>query len=278
MILIVDSGSSKADWVLLNKDQIFSQLKTKGINPFFQSSNEIHDLVKNTFELSQADKIENIFFYGAGCIKNQNTDIIQNGLQKYFKNAEIEVEDDMIGTARSIFGNKPGIACILGTGANSCKYDGVNIIEKVPSLGYILGDEASGAYFGKILLNNYFKNMMPKDLADKFNIEYKPAESEILNQVYKQPYPNRFLAKFTYFLSKNLNHIYVQNLLAKGFEIFIRMNIFKYNNFQNYPVGFNGSIAYHFSGILNEVAVKNKIKIDTIIEKPIDGLIRYHLK
>ena len=249
MILIVDSGSSKADWVLLNKDQIFSQLKTKGINPFFQSSNEIHDLVKNTFELSQADKIENIFFYGAGCIKNQNTDVIRNGLQKYFKNAEIEVEDDIIGAARSIFGNRPGIACILGTGANSCKYDGVNIIEKVPSLGYILGDEASGAYFGKILLNNYFKNMMPKDLADKFNIEYKPAESEILNQVYKQPYPNRFLAKFTYFLSKNLNHIYVQNLLAKGFEGFIMMNIFKYNNFQNYPVGFNGSIAYHFSGI-----------------------------
>jgi len=278
MRLIVDSGSSKADWVVVDRGITIGQFITKGINPFFQTSDEILELVKTTFNsVLIAGKIENIYFYGAGCIKNHNTSIVQDGLQQYFAAAHIEVEDDMIGAAHAVFGNNPGIACILGTGANSCKFDGSSITEKISALGYILGDEASGAYFGKILINNYFKKIMPVDLAEKFNQEYQPIEREILNIVYRQPYPNRFLAKFTHFLSKNIDHTYVKSVLASGFEAFIANNIMKYSDYNNYSVGFVGSMAYHFSEILLEVGAKHKIKIEKIIEKPIDGLVQYHI-
>jgi glucosamine kinase len=279
MILIADSGSTKTDWVSINENQVKVFYKSSGINPFYISSDEIFNIIENTFKPAKiSKKVEKIHFYGTGCIKNHNTYIVVDGLKQFFKNAEINVEDDMIGAARSIFGNNKGIACILGTGANSCKYDGSEIIEKIPTLGYILGDEASGAYFGKILINNYFKKIMPEDLSVKFNNQYQPEISNVLNKVYKQAFPNRYLAKFTHFLSENIDHPYIQYLLQSGFDAFILNNIAKYKNFENYPVGFAGSIAHHFSESLKKTCLKHQIKIEKIAKRPIEGLINYHTK
>jgi len=279
MIIIADSGSSKTDWVVIPKSERMEYLQCAGINPFFTNSEDIQNLIKITFENQHIkEKVKKIFFYGTGCIKNQNTDIIESGLRAYFKLAEIYVEDDMIGAARSIFGNRQGIACILGTGANSCKYDGTRIVEKIPALGYILGDEASGAFFGKLLINHYFKKIMPEDLSELFRIKYQPELGNILNRVYKEPYPNRFLAKYTRFLSENIKHPYSINLLSVGFDAFLSNNVAKYIDYPYFQVGFVGSIAFHFSDILISSCKKYNISIGNILEKPIDGLIQYHTK
>jgi N-acetylglucosamine kinase-like BadF-type ATPase len=279
MILIADSGSSKTDWALVENKENIKFLKSKGINPFFQSSEEVFQIVKETFGFTGlCDNIDKIYFYGAGCIKGQNSYIVEKGLMQFFDKALAEVNDDMIGAARALFFKDKGIACILGTGANSCKYDGTNIIEKISALGFILGDEGSGAYFGKQLINNYFKKIMPGDLSEKFRDEYASVEGEILNHVYKQPGANSYLARFTYFLSRNIDHRYVRELLSDGFEAFISNNISKYMDYQNYTVGFVGSIAYHFSGILESVCFKNNVTLGKIVEKPIDNLIEFHIK
>lgn len=277
MILIADSGSSKTDWALVENKEKIKFFKSKGINPFFQSSEEVFQIVKETFgHIGLSNDVEKICFYGAGCIKGHNSHVVENGLMQFFNKALAEINDDMIGAARALFGKAAGIACILGTGANSCKYDGGNITEKISALGFILGDEGSGAYLGKQLINNYFKKIMPGDLSEKFRNEYGSVEGDILNHVYKQPSANSYLAKFTYFLSKNIDHPYVRELLSDGFDAFIRNNVSKYKDYQKYTVGFVGSIAYHFSEILENVCLKNNVKFGHIIEKPINGLIHFH--
>jgi N-acetylglucosamine kinase-like BadF-type ATPase len=277
MILIADSGSSKTDWVSIDRDQSINHYKSKGINPFFQSADDIFLTIEKTFKnVILSETVDYLYFYGSGCIKNLNSHIVVNGLSKFFQKAIIEVEDDMIGTARSIFNGKSGIACILGTGANSCKYDGSQIVERIPTLGYILGDEASGAYFGKKLINHYFKKIMPKELAEKFQAQFSLELSDVLNKVYKQEYPNRYLAKFTHFLSENIQQPYIDKMLLDGFDDFIHSNIAKYEKYKEFRVGFTGSIAHHFSGILRKSGSNNNIEIAEIIEKPIDGLIKYH--
>ena len=279
MILLADSGSSKTDWALLAENKLLDFVSSAGINPFFQSEQDILQIAETTFDpLNIAEKVTSIFFYGTGCVKDLNTDVVSNGLKQFFQKAEIVVEDDMLGAARAMFGNQKGIGCILGTGANSCKYDGQNIVEKIPTLGYILGDEASGAYFGKILINNYFKKIMPDNLSDKFQIQFQPELGDVLSRVYKQPLANRYLAKFTHFLSENIYHEYIQEILLEGFREFLSRNVSKYNDYQSYPVGFVGSIAYHFSDLLKKAGQSFNININQIIDKPINGLVVYHTK
>jgi glucosamine kinase len=277
MILIVDSGASKSDWAIVKNGKVFKILQSKGISPIFHSSEYIFELVREVFlKENLVDQIDNIFFYGAGCIKGHNSDIVESGLSRYFKKSIIDTEGDMIGAARALFGKNNGIACILGTGANSCKYDGSSIIERIPTLGYILGDECSGAYLGKTLINNYFKKIMPSDISNSFKEEFNPVENDVLNKVYKQESPNRYLASFVPFLKKNLNHTYVIDLLENAFHTFISNNIAKYEYFQKYKIGFVGSVSFHFSEILKQVADKNGLNVVKILEKPIEGLIEYH--
>lgn len=277
MILIVDSGATKADWAITDKGKLSEIIQTKGISPIFQTSEEIYYLVKETFSSkAYINQVDSIFFYGSGCIKGYNSDIIEKGLGKFFPNIKIDVQSDMLGAARALFAKDEGIACILGTGTNSCKYDGTSITERIPALGFILGDECSGAYLGKALINNYFKKIMPPELAKEFEVDYQLNEKEVLDMVYNQPSPNRYLARFTHFLKKHQGHQYVQNLLNNSFQAFISNNIAKYTDFQKYKVGLVGSIAWHFSEIFNQVAVKNGIEIDKIMERPIEGLIEYY--
>jgi glucosamine kinase len=278
MKLIVDSGASKADWAFVENGKIVKTIRSSGISPIFHSSEDVFNLVSDTFSNeSLVNQVERIFFYGAGCIKGHNTEIVESGLHEFFKNLKIDVQSDMIGAARALFGEKAGIACILGTGTNSCKYDGTSITERIPTLGFILGDECSGAYFGKILINNYFKKNMPSDLAKEFMDEYKLGENEVLDRVYKQAYPNRYLASFTYFLKKHQGNPYVKKMLADAFQVFTSNNIAKYVNYRKYPIGLVGSIAFHFSGIFEQIAHKNGIKIVKILERPIEGLAEYHV-
>jgi N-acetylglucosamine kinase-like BadF-type ATPase len=173
-------------------------------------------------------------------------------------------------------GRSSGIACILGTGTNSCLYNGSEITDKVPTLGFILGDEGSGAYLGKLLMNDYFKRAVPEDLKQIMESELHLEMADVLNSVYRESYPSRYLAKFSVFLNQNRNHIYVQNLIKRSFTDFFFRNIERYNNYQNYTVNFVGSIAYHYSDLLKEVAFNRKIEIGNIIDKPINGLKKFH--
>lgn len=275
MIVIADSGSSKTDWLFRSSEEEFT-INSAGINPFFQQAEEIYTALSSIFTPTTNQKVSNVYFYGAGCIKGKTDRVVEKALQQLFPKAGIFVEDDMLGAARAVLGKSSGIACILGTGANSCLYNGRDIIDKVPALGFILGDEGSGAYLGKLLLNDYFKRAIPNDLKQKMESVLHLELADVLNAVYRNKYPNRYLANFSTFLAENSKHIYVQNLIKRSFADFFIKNIERYENYQNYSVNFVGSIAYHYSGLLTEVALKRKIVIGNIIDKPINGLKTFH--
>lgn len=274
MIVIADSGSSKTDWLILSDTEY--SIETKGINPFFQNTNEIYKGLKSSFKSIATTDVTQVFFYGAGCIKGKTDTIVSDALKQVFTVAEIKVEDDMLGAARALLGNEKGIACILGTGANSCYYDGKQISDKVPTLGFILGDEGSGAHIGKLFLNDYFKRAVPENFKKKIDEELKLEWPDVLASVYKGEYPSRFLASFSKFLGENKNHIYTQSLIKRSFTEFFYRNIERYTNYKELRVNFIGSIAHYYADLLQEVAFDRGISIEKIIEKPIEGLKQYH--
>jgi len=276
MKLIADSGSSKTDWLLLTDNNEEQYIHTKGINPFFLNENEIIGLLQETFSLSITEQVTEIYFYGAGCIKNTTSKIVETALNSVFQNAKTEVNDDMTGAARALFGKESGIACILGTGANSCLYNGTEIVDKVPALGFILGDEGSGAYLGKELLNSYFKRFFPSDLARKFEEEFQPELGQVLSSVYKEAYPSRYLAKFSFFISKNVAHPFIHNLLYNAFTAFFQKNIMKYEGYKSQQLAFCGSIAFYYEEVIKKVASSNGLKISSIISTPIQNLGKFH--
>ena len=275
MIVIADSGSSKTDWLFMSPEKEYI-ISTHGINPFFQQTEEIFATLSSTFTNDQKEEVSEVYFYGAGCIKGKTDHFVADALKKVFPKASITVNDDILGAARALLGKSSGIACILGTGTNSCLYNGSEIIDKVPTLGFILGDEGSGAYLGKLLMNDYFKRAIPKDLKSKMEGELHLELADVLNAVYRQEYPSRYLAKFSEFLGKNKNHIYVQNLVKRSFTDFFFKNIERYNDYKNYNVNFVGSIAHHYSDLLKEVAFNRQIEVGNIIDKPINGLKTFH--
>lgn len=276
MILLADSGSTKTDWVIIETKNEIRSLKTQGLNPFFETTESVYEKLKEKFFDKEKQNIQEIYFYGAGCVKGKNSHIIEDALLQIFPNAKIEAEDDMLGAAKALFGNESGIACILGTGANSCKYENGHVVDKVPTLGYILGDEGSGAYLGKKLVNAYFKRKLPKRLEAAFKKQFKPELIEIQNAVYKQKNPNRFLASFAPFLKENIEHGYVKKFMQESFEDFFESNIMQYPHYEKYRIGFIGSIAHHFSDTLKMVAESKCLKISCILSKPIDALIEFH--
>ncbi|HBL75390.1 MAG: hypothetical protein A2W90_04100 [Bacteroidetes bacterium GWF2_42_66] len=277
MILIADSGSSKTDWLLLKDNQPSGTIETPGINPYFRNTDEIVQKLSPCFPEETKSQVTDIYFYGAGCIKNASDITVIQALKSIFPLAKVEVEDDMLGAARALLGKQAGIACIIGTGSNSCKYDGEKITDKVPTLGFILGDEGGGAYLGRIFLNNYFKRAIPPDLTSIIDEELKLEMPKVLAAVYREEYPNRYLAGFSKFITKNIGHPYFKELVKSGFEAFITNNVERYENYRELPVNFVGSIAFHYKNILLEVADERKINTGKILHKPIDGLMEYHL-
>lgn len=275
MILLAESGSTKTEWCLVDRDGIAEHFLSDGINPFFQSRKEISRLVR--LQLPQIffrAKFSTIFFYGAGCSSEEKKNIVKASFEAQFKTPAI-IESDLVGSARSLFQDKPGIACILGTGSNSCFYDGNKIVKNVRSLGYILGDEGSGASLGKAFLSDCLKGLAPIELAALFYKKYKIDPDQILDYVYSKPFPNRLLSVLSFFLYDHINDPYIDNLIYHNLKSFFERNILQYA-YTDYPVRFVGSVAKMYEETLYTIAKEFNIRIDTVIENPIKGLIKYH--
>jgi len=280
MIIIADSGSTKTDWRLIdNKNQIY-QYATQGINPYFQDEVEISEIIKSEFLPQLKSHIippqSHIYFYGAGCGADAKKEIIQGALNENFPFSIIEVNTDLLAAARALCGSNPGIAAILGTGSNTCYYDGSTIIENRASLGFIMGDEGSGAHIGKTFIQSYLNKEMPADLSSRFFERFKLSTNDILDAVYKKTMPNRFLASFSKFIYQNLKEQFIIDLVANCFEQFFDKHICKYEKHKELKLSCVGSVAFYYSNILRAVAVKKGVNIDIIIETPIAGLTLFH--
>jgi len=277
MILITDGGSTKVDWVALdNTGKELFRTRTLGLNPAILDEKLLESRILNNYELTKdARKFSKVYFYGAGCGTSKATGKLLKVLQTVFTNAQIEVNEDMLAAVYAASGGAESIVCILGTGSNSCYYDGANIHQNVVSLGYILMDEASGNYFGKKLLIDYYYHKMPKHIASLFEQEYDLSPDEIKRNLYQNDSPNAYLGQFAAFMFKFIDDAYMLDLIRAGFEEFIEKRILPYNK-PGVPVYFIGSIAHYFRHLLEEVAQNYDIKISGIIQRPIDNLILYH--
>ncbi len=276
MKLIADSGSTRTTWQVSDCSILMKEHSTTGINPFYQTEEEIAQLVSEQLAPAiQQYFIDEIYFYGAGCAFDDKKQMVANALQASFSEARISVESDLLGAARGLFGHENGIACIMGTGSNSCEYDGNTIVKNVSPLGFILGDEGSGAVLGKLFIGDCLKNQLPEWLRDKFMDEYELTPAAILDRVYKKPFPNRFLASFTPFLSANLEEPAIFNLVYDAFDAFIVRNLLQYNT-ADLPIGFIGSIAWYFRDVLEIAAAEHQLTISTIRQNPVEGLVAFH--
>lgn len=279
MILIADSGSTKTDWCLVEPDeQSVRMFRTEGINPFFQSEEQIAvELSAALLPQLQGQVPESVYFYGAGCLPGSEKVSIMNRTIAAALNVEcpIEINTDMLAAARALCGHEPGIACILGTGSNSCLYNGKQMVNHVSPLGFILGDEGSGAVLGKLLVGDLLKNQLPEGVKEQFLCQYNLTPSEIIDRVYRQPFPNRFLASLSPFLAQHMELPQVRALVLNSFRSFFERNVKQYHA-PHLPVHFIGSIAYHYQKFLYQVACDLNIEIGTIAQSPMNGLIAFH--
>lgn len=277
MILIAESGSSKTDWRLLTDGGSVKAAKTAGFNPYFQNADQIYaEIASELLPQLGTTSVDEIHFYGAGCSTETNCTIVREGIGRLFARAHIHVGHDLLAAARALSGHSAGIVCILGTGVNTCLYDGSHIVAGRPSLGFWLGDEGSGGYLGRTLIQQYFHEEMPADLHAAFAEKYHLDVETVLENAYKKPFPNSYFAAFARFLSDHLDHPYSQQLIYDGFALFLKRYVSKFKGYQNYPVHFTGSIAYHYQDILRKAAADKGIRLENIIDNPITGLITYH--
>lgn len=280
MILIADSGSTKCDWALIDeKGKRIDNFNTMGLNPYFHDEETVEAALKeNASLMAVSDKITHIFFYGAGSSTHELCEHMKRGLQRVFIKADILVDHDLLGAAMSTYDGRPGITCILGTGSNSCHFDGKEIYEEIPSLAYILGDESSGSWYGKILLQEYFYKKLPADLRAAFIEKYNPDKDTILMRVYQEPNANVYLASYMKFLGENHEHPHVREWIYKGMKHFSSIHVQCFKNYREVPVHFIGSVGHIFQDILKRVAEEDGWELGTIIRRPLDGLVDYHVK
>lgn len=274
--LIVDSGSTKAAWCLLEGDRK-KKLSTQGLSPYFLNEEQIKDIVTTEIKrkLKQVEPDE-IYFYGTGCSNPGNVKIVRNALKKVFPKAAINIDHDLMGAAKALCGNEKGVACILGTGSNSCYYNGKTIVKNSPGLGFILGDEGSGAYLGKKVVQYFLYNTYDPDLMDRFIAKYNTNAVEILEAVYKKPLPNRYLAGFVPFLIENRGHYMIENIIEDAFNDFIFTHVYKYRESWTLPVNFIGSVAFGFKDVLKEMCSTYELQLGKVLKDPMDGLVKYH--
>ena len=266
------------DWALIDTTgKELTRFQTDGINALLASSSVLESLLsKVKAQLGDCPAIDRLYYYGAGCATPGICHKVEEPLQRIIGARNVEATTDLLGAARSLLGRNKGIACILGTGSNSCLYDGDRIADNVPSLGFILGDEGSGASLGKRLVSDAFKGHLPENVKKKFLAEYGLDLHTILDKTYRSPAPNRFLASLVPFLSANLWNPYVYSLVLKEFESFLERNVSRYQGAHTLPIAFTGSLAFHFAPVLREAAANKDFKIGTITASPLDGLIEYH--
>ncbi|UTD15134.1 N-acetylglucosamine kinase [Tenacibaculum mesophilum] len=278
MVLIADGGSTKADWIALDdtKKEVF-RTTTLGLNPSVLTKDEMLSTINNANNLLkiQNDTLQ-VHFYGAGCGSPKAAKSLQNVLKSIFKKATVFVSEDTLAAVYASTGKNPGIVCILGTGSNSCYYDGKDIITTAPSLGYTIMDEASGNYFGKKLLRDFYYNKMPKKIASAFKTSFELDTDTVKINLYKKPYPNMYLASFAKFMLEYRDEKYVRKMIKKGVQEFFKYRILPFEKNSQTPIYFIGSIAYYFQDILDNVASKNNLSITNVIQRPIDNLVNFH--
>ncbi|MBK6621905.1 MAG: hypothetical protein IPG32_13940 [Saprospirales bacterium] len=278
MILVADSGSTKTDWVFIGSDGARRELSTAGFNPVLHDESMISGELKSRFAgIDLLDSVDKVFFYGAGCWDEKRSNVIVRAVQPFFPQAHILVEHDLLGAARSTCGNNPGIACILGTGSNSCLYDGREVVDNVTNLGYLLGDEGSGTHLGKMIIRAYFYRELPEDLALDMREHFPGGKTDILDKIYGSGKANLFLASFAPWISERISHPYIQDLVKRSFGKFLDRQVCKYAGHAELPVHFVGSLAYHFRDQLSECCLERGLHIGKIIPKPIGELVVFHL-
>lgn len=274
--LIADSGSTKAEWCLLDgkKKRTFI---TEGLSPYFLSGEQIQKILEDKLKAKMKNIApDEIFFYGTGCSNPDNVKLVKKAIQKVFTNAAVAVDHDLMGAAKALCGNEKGIACILGTGSNSCYYNGKKIVKNSPGLGYVLGDEGSGAYLGKKVIQYFLYNTFDADLMDRFVAKFQVSSYDILDAVYKKPLPNRYLASYAIFLAENRGHYMVENIIEDGFNDFFFNHVYKYRESWTLPVNFIGSVAYGFKDVLKEMCNTYELQLGKVLQKPMDGLVKFH--
>ena len=278
MILIADSGSTKTDWCVAKDGFTVKRFTTQGINPYHQDERRINGIVLDELLPQTGEyKIKKIVFYGSGC-REETIPAMKTILHSAFNNnIEVEIYSDLLGAARAICGHKEGIACILGTGSNSCLYDGNKIVGNIPPLGYILGDEGSGATLGKIFINEILKNNQMSDLKKEFLQVLKMTEGDIIDRVYRQPMANRFLASLAPFIHSHIERHEVNEIVTENFRQFLLKNVKRYHR-DDLQVSFIGSIAWHFKSQLLQSALEENVYVGSVEKSPMDGLLRYHFR
>ncbi len=284
MILIADSGSTKVHWCLMAANGHTAKFITDGINPLFQTSDAMRNSICNQLlpqmaSMLWAGTVSHVFFYGAGCTPEKSP-FVEKAIESVFKKAKVFVASDMLGATRGLLGHEKGVACILGTGSNSCLYDGEQIVKNVPSLGFILGDEGSAATLGKRLVSDLLKNQLGDDLKERFLSQYAINQADVIEHVYRQPFPNRWLANLARFCAENIDDPRIHDLVYDHFAQFVKRNISQYytteEQKQSMPVGFVGSIAFYYRPVLEQVMSDYGFRVGQILQDPIPGLVEYH--
>ena len=278
MILIAESGSTKTDWVLVNDENQITMYKTMGFNPFFHSSEFIANEIQNNKDFYEASKnAERLYFYGAGCSSDEMNNIVKAGLSKIYSNSDVTVDHDLLACALSTYKGEPAISCILGTGSNSCYFDGQNLREEVPAIAYVLGDEGSGSFYGKKLLRDYLYNQLPDSIQKDFESQFGNAKTEIFENVYMKPHANVYLASFMKFINRHYHHKYVIDMIKHGMNEFIKIHVCCYPEYKSVKTHFIGSISKIFEKELKVAADNHGVILGDIIQKPVDNLVNYHL-
>ena len=276
-ILIADSGSTKCEWCLLN-DGRKKAVITKGISPYFLKKEDISLLLQKELlpKLKQFE-IDDIFFYGTGLKDDNNKRLIRSVLKHLFPASGVEVQTDLLAAARALCKKEKGISCILGTGSNSCYYNGRRIVKNSPGLGFILGDEGSGAYLGRKVVQYFLYHTFDEELMLAFNKKYNTSDAEIPEGVYRQQQPNRYLASFSLFLAENRGHYMIENIIEDGLNDFFFTHLCKYNESWLYPIHFTGGVAYGFRDVVKELCDSYEMELGSILKRPMDGLISFHI-
>ncbi len=277
MILIADSGSTKCSWALCNEyGKLIKEISTIGFNPYFIDKKNIFKELAKSSLTDDANEIKEVFFYGAGCSSKDKNNIIEESLQSFFVNSKIIIKHDIDAACYAMYKGNPNITCIIGTGSNSCFYDGKDIIENAPSLGFLIGDEASGNYFGKKILSLYFNNIIPEDLKIKFESGFESDLSIIKENIYNNSKSNVYLSKYFPFITENKKHPLIQELIHQALDSFFTLHICCYDNYKDLEINFVGSVAYFLYDEINIAAKKYNCRIGGVVKNPINNLIDFH--
>lgn len=274
--LIADSGATKAEWTVLGEGKTRT-FTTQGISPYFLNTEQISELLKKELlpKLRQT-RIDEVYYYGTGCANPANAKMVAKAVRNNLPQSKIEVNHDLLAAARGLCGREPGIACILGTGSNSCYYNGKKIVRNSPGLGYVLGDEGSGAYLGKKVIQYYLYETFDEELRGRFDLTYMTSATEILENVYKKPLPNRYLASFARFLADNRGHYMIENIIEDGLNDFFFYHLCKYREIWKLPVNFVGGVAFGFRDVVKHLCESYEFQLGAVLKKPMSGLIEYH--